>query len=92
VRLRLPDTAELSAASHLGVLAVLEASLIVAARATRAAVPAVEHVHVPGELPELTAARILVDECGALLGVIDDHRTALLARQRRSVSPVGWPR
>ena len=91
MRIRIPDPAELAAAPHLAALAALEAVLIIAARATRAAVPRVDHIHVPLEPADLTAARILVEEADALLSVIDDHRTTLLARLRHDGTKLDWP-
>lgn len=91
MRLRVPEAEEIAAASHLAALAVLEAALAVAARAVRAAVPAVDRGPFPGDPAEITTARILVDECDTLLGVLADHRVHIRARLRSEGVQPDWP-
>lgn len=91
MRVRLPDATELVAAPHLAALAVLEAALAVAAHAVRAAFPAVDRGPFPGDPVELVTARILVDECDALLGTLADHRVHVRARLRRAGVQPDWP-
>jgi hypothetical protein len=91
VRVRVPDAAELVAAPHLAALAVLEVALVATAHAVRAALPAVDRGPFPGDPVELVTARILVDECDALLGALDDHRVHVMARLRRAGVQPDWP-
>ena len=83
MRIRIPQADELISAPHLAALAVLEAALAAAAHALRAALPDIDRGPFPGDPVELVTARILVDECDALLGALADHRVHVKARLRR---------
>ena len=91
MRVRILDAAELVDAPHLAALAVLEVALAATAHAVRAALPAVDRGPFPGDRVELVTARILVDECDALLGTLADHRVQVLARLRRAGVPPDSP-
>lgn len=91
MRIRIPEAEEIAAAPHLAALAALEASLAAAARAVRAALPAVDRGPFASDPVEITTARILVDECEALLHVLGDHRVHVKARLRRSGIQPDWP-
>jgi hypothetical protein len=91
VRYRVPDADEIAAAPHLATLAVLEAALAATARAVRAALPAVDRGPFSTDPAEIVTARVLVDECDALLGALADHRLHVQARLRPEPLRPDWP-
>jgi ethanolamine utilization microcompartment shell protein EutL len=91
VRLRIPDPTALVAAPHLAVLAVLDAALVTAAHAVRAAVPDLDHAPFGCDPIDLQAARAVVDSCDVLLALVAELRDHTLDRQRRDRAQLRWP-
>lgn len=91
VRLRLPDPGALAAAPYLASLAVLDAAVVVAAHAVRAAVPDLDRGPFGCDPLELQAARAVVEACEVLLALTADLRDHALDAQRRERAQLRWP-
>ena len=91
MKVRIPSAELLAAAPHFAALAALECAVAIAARALRAAYPDADRAFQPREPAELTTARTLVDECDAMLMILDDHRIQVTAHLRATGLQPDWP-
>lgn len=77
---RVPSPCELHAEPPLGPLLLLDLAAAIAANALRAHHLAIEGDCFPGEIDEVTAARVLAHACDHFRQILDDYRRRVLAR------------
>jgi len=89
--MRPPSLEDLVKEPLLGVLAVVEIALVMLARSLRGTHPDVDRALRPGDDPETTVARQILDECDLLLRSLDDLRDQLYDRQHPHLADRDWP-
>jgi hypothetical protein len=89
--MRPPSLEDLAKEPLLGALAVVELALVMLARTLRGAHPDVDRAPRPGDDPETTVARQIVDDCDLLLQSLDGLRDHLYDRQRPNLTDRDWP-